>query len=55
MGTQGDESAMNLESVTAYVSLATLGCASDALWDGFYRLQVGPRKLGQRRAWRSER
>jgi len=50
MGTQGDESAMNLGSVTAHMSIAALGCASDPLWDGFYRLQVGPRKLGQRRA-----
>lgn len=50
MGTQGDESAMNLGSVTAYVSLATLGCASGPLWDGFYRSRVGSRKLGQRLA-----
>jgi hypothetical protein len=39
----GDESAMNLESVTTYISLAALGCAGRHLSDG---PQVPLRSLG---------
>jgi hypothetical protein len=46
-GVSWEHKAMNLGSVTAHMSIAALGCASDPLWDGFYRLQVGPRKSGQ--------